>query len=449
MLAVARAQASVAWVWVVLDNDHTHLLTKKYKLPSDIVLKKKDNKYLFLCPSMPSWIVTNSNGAAALELCDGKRTLKDIIQISSKKIQRDTTDEIISFFQEIIANTNFFSSSTSCYYHPYKLRTVHLNMTDKCNLACIYCYADERSDFDDKLLLQDYLNLINSINKISKKAEIVFTGGEPLLGPYSLDIAEYAKSEGNDTHLLSNGLLITNANVKRIADLFDLIKISLDGSCPEIHDFHRGAGSFEKTMRAIELLIQNKANLRIAMTVTTKNINDIEAMSNRFGSLLSFAPLFKAGRAKNKTRLQISGTEYYNALSMVNSVTPLSYLCSSLERAKRERIYKCAIGDAEISIAHNGNVYPCHLLHMPKYLAGNVKKQSLDSIYETSGVLKSCRNLTVLEIKGCKNCEIRFVCGGACRARAFYETNKINVSGDFCEYEKLAFINGLFEMHTF
>ncbi len=31
--------------------------------------------------------------------------------------------------------------------------------------------------------------------------------------------------------------------------------------------------------------------------------------------------------------------------------------------------------------------------------------------------------------------------------RGFYEKNALDVSGEFCEYEKFAFINGLFELH--
>jgi radical SAM protein with 4Fe4S-binding SPASM domain len=79
--------------------------------------------------------------------------------------------------------------------------------------------------------------------------------------------------------------------------------------------------------------------------------------------------------------------------------------------------------------------------------AGNIKEQSLRSIYKTSDVLQDCRKLTVLDLAGCQKCDIRFICGGACRARAFYEENRLDVSGAFCEYEKLAFINGLFELH--
>ena len=427
------------------------LLKEKFLLPKNIVIKKKNDKFLFLNPSIPDWIVTNVNGAIALKLCNGKRTLKDINRIISKSSKRDLTNELTLFFQGVIKKTNLLNSSheytTDNSYNPFPLHIVHLNLTNKCNLKCIYCYADERSISKDLLQYTDYLNIIDSINNLSKNVEIVLTGGEPLLSIHALDIAEYGKKKGNQIHILTNGLLINESNVSRITEVGDLIKISLDGSTPKINDKFRGKGSFDRITKAIELLSKNNAQLKISMTVTKENIDDIGNMVNKFGSLVSFAPLFKAGRAKRNKGLTITGKEYYNALSSVKGVNPLSYLCSSLDSAKKHKIMKCAIGDAEISISDTGDVYPCHLLHLPQFFAGNIKKQSLELIYKTSDKLMECRNLTVSEIKGCKKCDIRFICGGACRARAFFEKKKINICGEFCEYEKLAFINGLFNLY--
>jgi len=271
----------------------------------------------------------------------------------------------------------------------------------------------------------------------------------PLLSPYAIELAEYAKAYNNQVQLLTNGTLITKKNAKRIACAFNLIKISLDGSIPAIHDLHRGEGTFIKALRGFELLKKHNAPVQIAMTVTKMNLQDIDAMTKTFGSRLTFAPLFYAGRAKKNNNLMITGREYYEALSSVEGVKPLSYLCNSLAASKQKRILKCAIGDAEISISESGDVYPCQLLHFPQFKAGNIREQSLKSIYENSKILNLCRKLTVLRIPECRKCEIRFICGGACRARAFYEKGRLDVSGDFCEYEKLAFINGLFELHEF
>jgi len=400
---------------------------------------------------MPDWIVVSQNGAAILQLCNGKRTVEDISDALSMFGRKDSKEKIIKFFEDITSNTTFFSPTNikPPKYQPYKLRIVQISLVDECNLKCIYCYATDRPESTNKLTQKNHFKLIDDINGISEKVEIVLTGGEPLLSPYIFELAEYAKKLGNKVHLLTNGILITEQNAKRIADIFDLVKISIDGSTSAIHEFHRGKGSFVKSMKAIDLLTQHDAPLQIAMTVTKENIHDIDAMTKKFGSRLTFAPLFVAGRAKANKELSITGKEYYEALSSVDGVKPLSYLCSSLVASKHKPIMKCAFGDAEISISNTGDVYPCQLLHFPQFYAGNIREQSLRSIYDTSESLKSCRELTVLEVAGCKTCDIRFICGGGCRARTFYEKNRLDVSGDFCEYEKLAYINGLFELHEF
>ncbi len=182
------------------------------------------------------------------------------------------------------------------------------------------------------------------------------------------------------------------------------------------------------------------------MTVTQNNIDHIDQMVSRFGNRLSFQPLFSAGRAKTEN-LGITGNEYYNALSSVKGVKPLSRLSSRLNNARKNGVYKCAIGDAEISISETGDVYPCQLLHVPEFLAGNIRNNSLQEIYRSSDILNRCRRLDINHLQGCKKCSVRLICGGACRARAFYEKGRIDVSGDFCEYEKKAIINGIFESY--
>lgn len=417
----------------------------QYNLPKDVVVKKKGGKYLFLSPSIPAWIVTNTNGAKALKLCNGKRTIEEI-----SDSRPSVKQEINHFLKEVATTTRLFSSIPPKHsYTPHNLKTVHLNLTNRCNLDCIYCYADERSNEKDILGYNDFIRIIDAINNIAKGVEIVLTGGEPLLVDYALDVAKYAKNRGNKLQLLSNGILLNKESAGQIAQIFDLVKISLDGNSPEINDFHRGKGSYEKIIRTIDLLIQNKAPLQISMTVTKKNIKDIGVMAKRFGSLLSFAPLFKAGKAKENRDLYITGKEYYNALSSNEGINPLSVLCTSFSNAQNHPIMKCAIGDAEISISDTGDVYPCHLLHLSQFKAGNVKKQSLESIYNSSEILKKCRELHVMNIGKCKKCDIRFICGGACRARAFFEKGKINVSDNFCKYEQTAYINGFFELYEF
>ena len=56
--------------------------------------------------------------------------------------------------------------------------------------------------------------------------------------------------------------------------------------------------------------------------------------------------------------------------------------------------------------------------------------------------------MTVDNIEGCSTCAIKYICGGACRARSFHEGGDIMSSSPFCEYEKEAFIDGIIEIYS-
>ncbi len=423
------------------------VLERSPRLPPHTVVRRKKEKYLFLDPDKPAWVVTNANGAVALKLCDGARTVAEISRIVSKKMGGDRTGEIAGFFAHVFNGTRLFSEPEPLVHHSSGLQVVHLNLTGTCNLRCVYCYAADRVDSSDALSAHDWFGVIDAVNGLSSVVTIELTGGEPLLSPHVFDVARYAKEKGNEVHLLSNGLLITEKTAAVLAEAVDLVKISLDGSTTEIHEYHRGRGTFRAASDAIDRLVRRNVPVQVSMTVTGKNIRDIGRMVARLGAMVSFAPLFMSRGARVNRALRISGKQYYKALSSVPGVNPLSCLYSCLQWASHARVMKCAAGDAEISISSTGDVYPCHLLHLPQFLAGSLRETPLDVIYRTSRALAAVRDLDVRGIAGCAECDVRFICGGACRARAFYEKNRIDVADDFCEYEKLAYMNGLLDLH--
>ena len=180
------------------------------------------------------------------------------------------------------------------------------------------------------------------------------------------------------------------------------------------------------------------------MTVTRKNLGQIGAMTEEFGNCLTLAPVFPAGRGSATGDLTITGEEYYNALSSVRGLNPLSVLGSAIAHGRGRRLMRCAMAETEISIADDGGVYPCQLLHEPQFCAGNIRQQSITDIYE-SEIFQELRKIDVYSISGCNTCPIRHLCGGACRARAYYESGNLRVSGEFCTYEQLAYVNGLLD----
>ncbi|MBQ7197773.1 MAG: radical SAM protein, partial [Selenomonadaceae bacterium] len=129
-------------------------------------------------------------------------------------------------------------------------------------MKSIYCFAAERKESDSKLNFDDYKKILDAVKNYNSNAEIIFTGGEPLLAELTIPVAKYSKSIGFTNKLMTNATLITEKNVEKIVRVFDSVKISLDGSIAEKHDFYRGRGSYDKTIKAIELL--DKFNMDIS-----------------------------------------------------------------------------------------------------------------------------------------------------------------------------------------
>ena len=416
------------------------------KLPLETVMVERDDKFLFLIPSKPDWVVTNSNGAYVLSLCNGEKSRSDILKaVSDKELDSDKAGE---FLHQLI-NDGFFNPSTNLEGHKFNhkpvLRSVHLNMSPDCNLECRHCYAEEREKVGKTLTFDQYIKLIDQLTEISPNLRIEFTGGEPLLNKRTPDIAKYCRSKGHHTTLLTNGTPINKRNVEKIIDSFDAVRISIDGSNKEINDFHRGDGTYQQITEAIELLDEHKARVVLAMTVTKQNIDDISEIAKKYGSRLTFQPLFDAGNAKLNREMAITGNEYYEALSNAQNVAAMANIGNSLNSLRNRGTTKCAIADSEISISHDGNVFPCHLVHADEFKAGNVLIDSIKDIYHHSPTLTASRNLTIYARPECSECAIRLLCGGSCRARALYLEGDINACDDFCDYEFSAYLDGIFQ----
>lgn len=418
----------------------------KPKLKGGLFYAKKEAKHLFLNPAIPDWMILNSNGAFLLSKCDGKTPIATIADSCGAAL-----DDVISLFRQsaqhgIFENKTEESPQKSVGMNP--LRIVHWKLTNSCNLRCSYCYATSKVS-SKEMSFDDLSKTAHEIKHISQNVDHVLSGGEPLLHPDCILFAEKLKKMGNSVSLLSNGTLINDSNINQIIKHTDSIKISLDGSTEKIHSITRGLGNHSKVLSVIDTLIEREANVQIAMTVHRDNRNDIETMSHKFGSRLTFQPLFPAGRGAKLNELVLTGNEYYEALSSVKSVAPFGSISTHLEQLRGRGAKRCAIADAEISISENGDVYPCQLLAVPEFLAGNIYEKSLKDIYFNSDVLKNLRNISVDTLEKCKDCPIRLLCASGCRARDFYETGKIDEVGDFCEYEQKAFLNGLFDSVTF
>ena len=426
---------------------------EKLTLPSTVQRIDEGNKIIFFNPDIPSWIVTDSNGATLLSLCDGTMSGDEIVGLFKEEYGIEAAETVDKFLKYAIESRLFDvppSGEVPILRNEGTINIVQFSISPSCNLNCRYCYATDRVESRfPKMKLEDYRRVVDELCDMSDTVRFTITGGEPLLNKDCISIARHIRQKGHGVDLLTNGTLIGEHNVAELAEVFDMVTVSIDGSTKELHESFRGKGTYERTERAISLMTAHGIDTRLSMTVNRLNIHDVASMAKKYGSRLSFAPLFPAGNAKNNsTDISISGIEYYNALRNADGVAPLSYCESSLDESQYCRNCKCAMGDSELSISATGDVYPCQLLHYPEFYIGNIHEHNIRELYEQSPVVERCRHLTVDNISGCRSCFLKYVCGGACRARAFHDSDDISQSGHFCEYERRAFIDGIINIYS-
>lgn len=419
---------------------------RKPCLPESIEVIRKGDQVLIMNPKQPNWLRVTTNGAIALSYCDGESTVREIITEINRDLREDATEELLKLFRYGYEKRFFKDSKYELNSQDLNLNSVHINVTKKCNLRCIYCYTGAGEGFQNELAFKEWRVVLDDLFMINPNMQLVLTGGEPLLVDFLLDLAKYAKKLGFGLQLLTNGILFQDKMAKQYADLFDLIQINIDGASKEIHEFHRGSNTYEKTLSNIKYLANKGAKLQIATVVTQKNkdsLADIRKMfEGEMGIPVRFQPFYKMGRGSQKSNLELTGGEYYSALVKARDILPLR-LFDAIPQRNRKTL-SCGLGKNILSIDADGNVYPCHLLHINDMKLGNVREQKVMSIYDYS--LAKYKSFSVNEITECKACPIRYICGGICRARAFFYTGKFYTKDPFCEYIKPAIFDALFTL---
>ncbi len=137
--------------------------------------------------------------------------------------------------------------------HP--LTYLFLEITGRCNLACLHCGSDCGTT-GHQLSLDDASRVLQQIADAwdSSKITVVLTGGEPLAHPQVFEIGARAHALGFRWGMVSNGWAWTPARVSDARQAgMRALTISLDGM-EASHDRLRGReGSWRRALAALEM----------------------------------------------------------------------------------------------------------------------------------------------------------------------------------------------------
>ncbi|UOF92071.1 TIGR04053 family radical SAM/SPASM domain-containing protein [Fodinisporobacter ferrooxydans] len=345
-------------------------------------------------------------------------------------------------------------------------------VTRACELACLHCRAEAQPKADPRqLTTEEGYRLLDQIREFGNPAPVVvFTGGDPLMRPDLFDLISYGVSIGLKISMTPSATPHVTKEAMEKAKAAGLSRwaFSIDGSSPEIHDAFRGvAGSFQRTIQAIEYLHELQLPIQINTTVSRYNLHDLDNLADLMKQLQAvlWSVFFLVPTGRGKMNDMISPEEHeqvFQWLYELSKTAPFDIKTTAAQHYRRVAIqhgkedgrnvsrmdlkgvqrndpgqedgigrsmYGVNDGNGFVFVSHLGDVQPSGFLPVT---AGNVRKQSLADIYRNSPVFQSLRDPNGFKGK-CGVCNFRFVCGGS-RARAYALTGDYLESEPYCVY---------------
>ncbi|MBN1133962.1 MAG: 12,18-didecarboxysiroheme deacetylase [Methanosarcinaceae archaeon] len=153
------------------------------------------------------------------------------------------------------------------------------NMTRRCNLKCVHCYAHAKDiEFQNELTTEEGKELIDDLAEFGAPV-ILFSGGEPTMRKDLPELADYARSKGMRAVISTNGTLIDEKMAKVLKNIgLSYVGISLDG-VRETNDRFRGmSGAFDAALKGLRNCQREGIKVGLRFTINKKNVEDIPAI---------------------------------------------------------------------------------------------------------------------------------------------------------------------------
>ncbi len=281
-----------------------------------------------------------------------------------------------------------------------KLKKIILNVTDKCNFKCTYCYQNI-GKYENVMNWETCKNAIDFfLDNSYKNISIDFSGGEPLLNfPIIEKAVEYSKKKAVEMNknilysIITNGSLVS----EKIVDFFGKYRFSVQYSFDSIlQNSQRKKRTFNQGLKLLQrLTADTNIDLLATPVFTSKSVNKM------FSSLV----YLKEKGAKN-IELSLDLTHRWNIQSRKKLKFQFSLIKNmEIENFKKEGktlltlfsdkkdpgIHGCSAGSSQISVSPAGDIWGCPAFthfkwtkadHMTpdEFVFGNINKTPKENI---------------------------------------------------------------------
>lgn len=196
------------------------------------------------------------------------------------------------------------------------------NMTRRCNLKCVHCYAQAKDiEFKNELSTEEGKALIDDLAVFGSPV-MLFSGGEPTMRKDLPELAAYAREKGMRAVISTNGTLIDKDLAKKLKEVgLSYVGISLDG-IRETNDKFRGMpGAFDAALRGLHNCQEQGIKVGLRFTINKQNVKDIPAIFDLLEKenipRICFYHLVYAGRGSKMVDEDLSLEESRQAVDII------------------------------------------------------------------------------------------------------------------------------------
>jgi radical SAM protein with 4Fe4S-binding SPASM domain len=322
---------------------------------------------------------------------------------------------------------------------------VSVEVTRRCPLHCLHCYnnlsAGDHAARARELSTDEHFRLLDELADLGC-FWVLYTGGEIFARKDFLEIYTYAKKKGFLITLFTNGVLIDEAVADHLAEWPPFaIEITLYGRSKETYEALTSVpGSYDRCMKAIELLRERSLPLKLKTVSTTVNKHEVWAIKRfaeedlhaefKFDSLIS--PRIDCSQSPLAVRLSPEDVVALD-LSMPKVAAEYRTLVQRDRQqppplAHDDKVYFCGGGMNSFAIDPYGNMSICVLAQQETV---DIRQASVKQAWEES--LFRFRTKKRTRPTKCTNCRIQSLCS-MCPANGELENGDAESPVDFfCE----------------
>lgn len=321
-----------------------------------------------------------------------------------------------------------------------RLLSMELELTRRCNLRCIYCYAAAGESLANELAYEEICDAVDQAIALGAQRIIVLGGGEPLAYGRLPELLLFLHGRGVGVDLFTNGALLTPELAALVVELRVHPVVKMNSLDPALQDLLAGrAGAFADIRRGLELLLaagypQPELPLGVQTVICAQNLPELPVMwawIRERGLTPYFETLTLQGRAREHLDLLVSPDDLRRLFETLAAIDrerfglswtprpPIAGLCCT------RHLYTC-------TVTVTGDVLPCPGVNIA---VGNLRAAPLAEILAQSPVIQDLRDVRN-RIKGkCRTCADREACYG-CRGMAYQATGDYLAADPLCWREE-------------